>query len=137
VAQLTHLLDMSVAARLGQREVAEVVEPLQRGGRVGRTGVLELEAMFAARSHADAQRVHEWLLMTLPLVPTHQADWERASEVMLLLAERGKHRAAGLADLVLAAVGERAGLTVLHCDRHFQHIAEVTGQPVQVVAPGS
>lgn len=137
MAQLTHLLDMSVAARLGQREVAEVVEPLQRAGRLGRTGVLELEALCATRNHADARRVQRWLVMTLPLVPTHQADWERASKVMLLLAERGRHRAAGLADLVLAAVGERAGLTVLHCDREFEHIAEVTGQPVQAVPLGS
>ena len=137
MAQLTHLLDMSVAARLGQPEVAAVVEPLQRAGRVGRTGVLELEALFAARNHADARRVQQWLLMALPLVPTHQADWDRASEVMLLLARHGRHRAAGLADLVLAAVGERAGLIVLHCDRDFEHIAAVTRQPVQAVALGS
>jgi predicted nucleic acid-binding protein len=134
VAQLTHLLDMSVAARLGQPGVAAVVEPLQRAGRLGRTGVLELEALYAARNVADARQVQRWLLMTLPLVPTHQADWERASDVMLLLAERGTHRAAGLADLVLAAVGERVGLTVLHCDRDFEHIAGVTGQSVQAVA---
>ena len=42
-----------------------------------------------------------------------------------------------LEDLVLAAVGERAGLTVLHCDREFERIAEVTGQPVQAVPLGS
>ena len=134
MARLTHLLDMSVAARLAQPEVAAVVEPLQRAGQLGRTGVLELEALFAARNPADAQRVQQWLMMTLPLVPTHQADWERASDMLLLLAEQGKHRAAGLADLVIAAVGERTGLTVLHCDRDFEHIAGVTGQPVQAVA---
>lgn len=56
---------------------------------------------------------------------------------MLSLARRGEHRAAALADLVLAAVGERAGLTVLHCDREFEHLAAVTRQSVQAVALGS
>jgi predicted nucleic acid-binding protein len=37
--------------------------------------------------------------------------------------------------VVLAAVAERADLTVLHYDRDFEHIAGVTGQPVEAVAP--
>ena len=41
----------------------------------------------------------------------------------------------GPADLVLAAVAERAQLTVLHYDRDFDHIATLTGQPVEAVAP--
>ena len=57
-----------------------------------------------------------------------------AAEVMLLLADRGQHRAVGAADLVLAAVAERAHLTVLHYDRDFEHIAGVTGQSVEAVA---
>jgi predicted nucleic acid-binding protein len=34
-------------------------------------------------------------------------------------------------DLVIAAVAERSGLTVLHLDKDFELIAEVTGQPVE------
>jgi len=75
------------------------------------------------------------LIQALPLVATHQADFDRTAEVMLLLADRGQHRAVGAADLVLAAVAERAQLTVLHYDRDFEHIAAVTGQPVEAVAP--
>ena len=75
------------------------------------------------------------MIETFPLVPTHQVDWERAAEVMVLLARAGKHRSVGRYDAVLAAVAERAGLTVLHYDRDFETIASVTGQPVQAVAP--
>ena len=71
----------------------------------------------------------------LPVVPTHQADFDRAAEVMLLLADPGRHRSVGAADLVLAAVAERGELTVHHYDRDFEHIAAVTGQPVEPVAP--
>ena len=38
-------------------------------------------------------------------------------------------------DLLIAAAAERAELAVLHYDRHFELIAEVTGQPVRALAP--
>jgi predicted nucleic acid-binding protein len=132
VARLTHLLDNSVHARLGHPTVARLFLDLQEEGKVGRCGVFHLEALFSAR---DPHRVHDQLVRALPLLPTHQADFDRAAEVMLLLADRGQHRAVGAADLVLAAVAERAHLTVLHYDRDFEHIAAVTGQPVEAAAP--
>jgi hypothetical protein len=41
------------------------------------------------------------------------------------------HRGPAVPDLLVAAAAERAGLTVLHVDRDFETIAEVTGQPVE------
>lgn len=38
-------------------------------------------------------------------------------------------------DLVVAATAELAGVPVCHYDRHFEVIAEVTGQPVRAIAP--
>ena len=52
----------------------------------------------------------------------------RAYEVQGLLAASGQHRAPSVADLLLAATAETVGLTVLHCDKDFELIAEVTGQ---------
>lgn len=52
-------------------------------------------------------------------------------EVLTLLADRGQHRAPSLPDLIIAATAELAGLTVLHLDKDFEVIAEVTGQPVE------
>ena len=34
-------------------------------------------------------------------------------------------------DLIIAATAELAGLTVLHLDKDFEVIAQVTGQPVE------
>jgi hypothetical protein len=56
---------------------------------------------------------------------------DRAVQVQLLLADRGQHRAPSIPDLVIASCAERAGLTVLHMDKDFELIAEVTGQPVE------
>jgi predicted nucleic acid-binding protein len=36
-------------------------------------------------------------------------------------------------DLLIAATAEKAGLTVLHYDRDYDRIAEVTGQPTEWV----
>lgn len=56
----------------------------------------------------------------------------RALEVLTLLAEWGKHRAAKIGDLQVGAVAEHYGATVLHYDHD---IADVTGQAVEWVLP--
>ncbi len=49
-----------------------------------------------------------------------------------------RHWAAGIVDLLTAAIAEHHGAVVLHYDTDFDHIAAVTGQQVRwVVARGS
>ncbi len=56
---------------------------------------------------------------------------DRAVEVLTLLADRGQHCAPSIPDLIISAAAEVAGLTVLHVDKDFEVIAEMTGQPVE------
>jgi hypothetical protein len=56
---------------------------------------------------------------------------DRAVEVLTLLADGGQHRAPSVPDLIIAATAELAELVVLHCDKDFDLIASVTGQPVE------
>ena len=56
---------------------------------------------------------------------------DRAVQVLKVLAEGGHHRAPSILDLLIAAIAESAGLAVLHDGRHFDLIAEVTGQRVE------
>lgn len=58
---------------------------------------------------------------------------KRADEVQTLLADKGQHRGPSVHDMLLAAAAEMLGHTVLHADKHFDLIAQVTGQPVQRV----
>jgi predicted nucleic acid-binding protein len=51
------------------------------------------------------------------------------------LARRGHHRAAGLPDLLLAAIAERHSVRLLHYDADFDVVATATGQPMQWVVP--
>jgi hypothetical protein len=59
---------------------------------------------------------------------------DRAVEVLTLLADRGQHRAPSIPDLIIAATAELAGLTVLHLDKDFEVIAQITGQPLERLA---
>ena len=56
---------------------------------------------------------------------------DRALTVQISLAEQGVHRAASIPDLLIAATAELAQLTVLHVDKDFGLIAQVTGQSME------
>jgi predicted nucleic acid-binding protein len=106
-------------------------------GEVGISGVLELEVLYSARSHADFLAIRDEL-RGYPRLQLHEADFARAADVIGLLARRGQHRAAGLPDLLQAAIAERYGVTVLHYDADFDLVALATGQSAEwVVARGS
>ena len=67
----------------------------------------------------------------MPVEYSTPAMEDRALEVQLLLAERGKHRGPSIPDLIVAATAELASLTVLHLDKDFDTISSVTGQPLE------
>ncbi|MGL5817838.1 MAG: hypothetical protein ACRCYR_09770 [Phycicoccus sp.] len=50
--------------------------------------------------------------------------------------ERGRHRAPSIPDLVVAAAAELDQRVVLHVDKDFELIAEVTGQQVERLCVG-
>jgi predicted nucleic acid-binding protein len=111
--------------------------PLLEAGEVAISGVLELEVLYSARALADFLAVREEL-RGYPRLYFEEADFERAADVMELLSTRGQHRAAGLADLLQAALAERHGTTLLHYDGDFELLATLTGQPAEwVVRRGS
>lgn len=131
------LADKSALARLHRPEVDRRLTPLILAGDVARCGIIDLEILYSARAHSDFVAILEER-RGLPSVAISQQDFERAVEVMELLARQGKHRAASIPDLLIAAVAERAELAILHYDRDFDLIASVTGQAVEwIVGPGS
>ncbi len=112
-----------------------MLTPLVLAGEVATCGVIELEILFSARSHADVLRTREIRARAFTLVPVAQQDFDRAIEVMVELARRGLHRAVALPDLLISAIAERERLTVLHYDADYDHVALVTGQAMRWVVP--
>jgi predicted nucleic acid-binding protein len=133
---LTHLLDTSVVTRLGVPTVRAVIEPLVNDGRIGRAGSTDLEVGYGSRN-ARAWDQDMADLSVFDLVETTADHFRRARQVQRLLAPRSQ-RGRKVPDLLIAAAAELAGLTLLHYDADFDHIARVTGQVCQrVVPPGS
>ncbi|MGH3686876.1 MAG: PIN domain nuclease [Pseudonocardiaceae bacterium] len=137
MAVADHLVDKSAWARLAKPAVAQVVLPLLNAGRLAVCGMTELEVLYSVRSAHEHRRVRQEL-RGLERLATPDEVWDRAVEVHSALAERGQHRSVAIPDLIIAAVAERHEISVLHYDRDFDVIAEVTGQPVEwVVPPGT
>jgi predicted nucleic acid-binding protein len=114
--------------------VDAVIQPLLLSDRIVTCSVFELEILFSARNAADFAATR-FDLRAYRRFDVTQLDFDRATDVLGLLAERGQHRAGNLSDLLLSAVAERNNLTVLHYDAHFELISAVTGQPAEWVVP--
>lgn len=131
----TFLADKSALTRRETRpEVREVLEPLLVSGEIATCGIVDLELLYSARDRPTYRALTE-ALRGMPRVNVDDEAVSRALAVQAMLAERSQHRAVPLPDLLVAACGERAGLTVLHYDADFERIAELTGQPTQWIVP--
>lgn len=110
---------------------AEVLIPRIVAGLVSMCLVTELEIGYSARSNAEFERISRDVLTLLNRVIMPAAAEARARNVQRALIARGQHRAVAIPDLIVAAVAEIEGLTVLHHDDDFDLIAAITGQPVE------
>ncbi|HWH35293.1 MAG TPA: PIN domain nuclease [Acidimicrobiales bacterium] len=128
------LIDKSALWRASRPELEAVVLPQLESGLVAVTIVTELEVGYSAQSLLDYQVTRRMLDQLLQIPVSLRAE-QRAREVQRLLVERGQHRSAGVADLLLAATAEIEGLTLWHYDADFDLIAEVTGQAAEWVVP--
>lgn len=126
------LIDKSALVRLAaSTEASEWAGRIERG-LVRITTITRLEVGFSARSGSDLREAFDRPpVASMPVEHLTPAMEERAVEVQALLADQGRHRAPSVPDLLVAAAAERAGLALLHVDKDFELIAEVTGQPVE------
>ena len=132
---LRWLIDKSALWRTRHVLVNEAVQWRVERGLVGVSIATELEIGFSAQSAEGYRTMRRTMVdQLIPVALPHRAE-DRAREIQARLVERGQHRSAGVADLLIAATAEVAGLTVLHYDADFDLIAEVTGQPCDWVVP--
>lgn len=132
MAVTTWLIDKSALVRLAASpDAAGWASRIERG-RVRITTVTRLEVGHSARTGTALRSgLREPPLASMPVEYLTPAIEDRALEVLSLLADRGQHRAPSIPDLIIAATAELTGLTVLHQDKDFDIIADVTGQPVE------
>ncbi|MGO1560917.1 MAG: PIN domain nuclease [Actinomycetaceae bacterium] len=136
MAVTSWLVDKSAYVRMQAGQAANIAEWNSRieRGLMHLSTVTRLELGFSARS-GDVGREAFGLppLSLMPIEHLTPAMEDRAFEVQMLLADRGHHRAPSIPDLLIAATAEKVGLTVLAVDKDFDLIAEITGQPVEML----
>jgi predicted nucleic acid-binding protein len=134
-----HLADTSawwVSRRAETGEARRLFDRLTVQSGLAICDVVRFELLYSVRNHEEFVAV-EARLVALPDLEIHKWHWERALAIYRRLAEQGgaHHRSVGYPDLLIAAVAEIAGATVLHYDEDFDRIAAITGQPTQWILP--
>jgi predicted nucleic acid-binding protein len=126
------LIDKSALVRLGGSPQAEEWAARIERGLVRITTITLLEIGYSARSPGDLRSgLSSAPISSMPVEYLTPPIEDRAVAVLTALADRGQHRGPSLPDLLIAATAELTDLTVLHLDKDYEVIAEVTGQPVE------
>jgi hypothetical protein len=92
-----------------------------------------LELLYSAKGRSDYRSLRSDLSL-LPQLELNGHAARLALRTQSELAERSQHRGPAPVDLLVAAIAEVHGATVVHYDRHFDAIARVSRQPVEWLA---
>ena len=130
---LTFLVDTSAITRLSDAGVRERFEEMVLSRSVAVSRLAALELGFSAR-HATEWDDIQKSLHHMTILDSHDDDTRQALLIQRELSVRGL-RGRKIVDLLVASTALRTGLTVMHYDQDFDHIASVTGQPTQWIAP--
>ena len=137
MAALTlYLADTSAWHRAAHPAVAAAWEQRLAADTLATCAQVRLEILYSARSAADYDQLSAELL-ALHQLPCGTNQLERALENQHRLARRGglHHRSVKIPDLVIAATAEAAEAILWHYDEDYDRIADITGQPVEWIAP--
>lgn len=133
------LIDKSALTRLmASPQATDWADRINRG-LVRISTVTLLEVGYSARSAEDLRaNLRRPPIAAMPVQYVTPLIEARAVAVLTLLAACGQHRAPSIPDLLVAATAELSDLTVLHVDKDFDVIAQITGQPVErLTLPGA
>lgn len=130
-----YLIDTSAHARITHPQVRSLIAGLIADRAAATCVTVDLEAGYSGRDLPDVRAISERRRQLFVTLPVSEVIADRARDVQLRMAARGHHRAAGVIDLLTAAVAEHHGAVILHYDADFEHIAATTGQPHAWVAP--
>jgi predicted nucleic acid-binding protein len=130
-----YLIDTSAHARTAHPAVRKVIVGLITDKAAATCITVDLEAGYSGRDLTDVQTIAQRRRSLYVVLPISEVIADRARDVQVRMAARGHHRAAGVIDLLTAAVAEHHGAVILHYDTDFEHIAATTGQPHTWIAP--
>jgi predicted nucleic acid-binding protein len=108
-----------------QPEVAARLAPLIEAGLVATTAQLDAEALYSARNSAEYEQLWSDRRLAYEYLPTNDEHWQTAWNAQRQWASTGRHRAVGMADLLIAVLADTYDVTLIHYDADFEIAAEV------------
>ncbi len=130
-----HLVDTSALARIHIADIATELGRLGRLGLLATCATIDLEVLYSARNPAEYEAISRLRSTGFTDLPMNPEIGARARRTQAMLAARGQHRAAGVFDILTAAVAEYHAAVVVHYDADFDHIASVSGQHTRWIVP--
>ncbi|MFJ7156090.1 PIN domain nuclease [Streptomyces sp. NPDC101118] len=133
-----YLIDKSAAARILRPKVRESWLERLRAGRISVCEPTEFEMLYSARASDHYKEMKSQLRSLYGWQPVPEDGWLKALDVQEALVERGWHRSASAADILVAVTAREHRLTVLHYDRDFDTLSGVIDVRTQWLAePGT
>jgi predicted nucleic acid-binding protein len=130
------LVDTSAVVRANtSAKVGAALEYWLTAGVARSCPILDFEVLYSARGPGEYEKWRTSRATDYADIPLSPSIGARVLEVQRQLARTGRHRAVGVADLLIAACAEAVGAVVVHYDADYDVVAEVTGQPTQWVVP--
>lgn len=123
-----YLIDTSAHARSQHSAVRTIIAGLIADRAAATCVTVDLEAGYSGRDLTDVREIAKRRRELYVVLPISEVIAARARDVQIRMAAHGHHRAAGVIDLLTAAVAEHHGAVILHYDADFEHIAATTGQ---------
>lgn len=130
-----YLIDTSVIHRRIHAPVRDAIEQLGVDRPLYRCAITELEVLRSATSPSDYEARRSAVItgyVDLPITPQVMRD---ALAIQRQLAAKSHHRAVSMPDMIIAACAQAYDAVVVHYDADYDHVAEITGQPVEWVVP--
>jgi predicted nucleic acid-binding protein len=120
-----YLADTSAWGHSNRVEIRTEWIAALRSGQVATCPVVVLELLYSARNRDEFDTIHQ-RLGALRDVPVTRSTTQAAIAGLRELAGKGRGRhLVDVTDAMIAACAQEAGIGVLHCDRHFDRLAEV------------
>ena len=107
---------------------------LRAAGRLHLCAVTIAELLYSSRSPDEMAADQEDLSLLAVLHIDAEVE-DRVTWIMRKLASRGQHRAPSIPDLFVSAVALTHDAAVLHYDKDFELIADVTGLHHEWIVP--
>lgn len=129
------LADKSAWVQQAYSEAArDRIDLLRATGRLKLCAVTIAELLYSSRS-ADEMAADQEDLSLLGVLHIDAEAEDKVTWIMRQLASRGQHRAPSIADLFVAAVALTHDATVLHYDKDFELIADISGLKHEWIVP--